>query len=56
MLPPLLMWDGADAEDTEAVRIELSSGDFVYTGYFGRPARLETNLRKRGVSIQATAA
>lgn len=45
MLPPLLMWDGADAAANEAVRIELTATNYSYVGYFGRPARLGANAR-----------
>lgn len=41
VLPPLLMWKGSGTTDgADAVKIELSTTGYSYTGYFGRPPPL----------------
>jgi hypothetical protein len=41
LLAPLLQWT-AGANDATAIALHLQSQNFVYTGYFGRPAALGT--------------
>lgn len=43
ILAPLLQWTPPPEGQGDAVKIELSSSRFEYTGYFGRPVTLDTH-------------